>query len=196
MKPSLPLLCLCLLLGASLPAAANWKPTERIETYPVSGQSGIELYRAIGEKGPKVGVGRAIATTTFDLKWSRNYVPENGGCTLKSVKPFLVIITRLPKATGKLPPELKARWETFRAGIEAHERVHAEIILDMVRAIEAFSVGLNEPEDPDCKKIRKTLSARLVELSQAQRARSREFDRVELGEGGAVHRMILALVNG
>ena len=36
----------------------------------------------------------------------------------------------------------------------------------------------------------------LKALSEEQRARSRDFDKVEMSNGGNVHRLILALVNG
>ena len=195
--PGLLVLLIALSLAAAGSAAAqDWRATERIETYPVSGASGIALYRSIGENGPRVGAGSVIAYTTFDLKWSRDYVPENGGCTLKRARPFLTIIYRWPRATGEMPPATQRLWERFIAGIEKHERVHGEIILDMVREIEAFSVGLRAEDDPNCRKVREVLQRRLGELSQEQRARSRAFDREELSEGGNVHQLVLGLVNG
>lgn len=185
-------------LTASLPhvARADWKATEKVETYAVKGATGIELYESIGERGPKAGIGRAIAHTTFDLKWSRKYVPKGGGCTLAAARPHLTIIYKLPKPAGKLPPATQKLWTKFIAGIEAHERVHGEIIIDMVREIEAMSVGFSVADDPSCKKIRAELTKRLAALSQQQRQRSRDFDGVELRDGGNVHQLVLGLVNG
>jgi len=183
--------------GCAAPALAEWKPVDKVETYAVSGQSGLDLYRSIGEHGPKIGIGRAIAYTTFDLKWSRDYRPQkDGACKLASARPHLIVITKLPKPSGRLSPATQAAWDSFIAGITAHERVHGEIIVDMVRKIEAMSVGLTVAADPGCSKIRQELTRRLGELSQAQRAASREFDKVEMSDGGNVHRLILALVNG
>jgi predicted secreted Zn-dependent protease len=180
----------------SAAARADWKPVEEVKPYTVSGTTGIELYRSIGENGPKVGIGRAIAYTHFDLKWSRDYQPRNGGCVLASARPHLVVTYHLPKPAGKLPPETQRLWDTFIAGVEKHERVHGDIIVDMVRKIEAFSVGLTTADDPDCRKIREVLTQRLGELSQEQRQKSRDFDRVEMSDGGNVHRLVLGLVNG
>ena len=87
-------------------------------------------------------------------------------------------------------------WDTFVEGIAAHEKVHGDIIVDMVRAIEATSVGLTAPSDPDCQKVRAELQSRLGPLSQEQRRRSREFDVEEMRDGGNVHQLVLALVNG
>ena len=182
---------------AAQPAQAEWKPAERIDSYAISGKTGIELYQSIGERGPKAGATRAIAHTTFDLKWSRKYEPlQDGSCRLTTARPHLTIIYRLPKPSSKLPAETQPRWDRFIDGITAHERVHGEHILDMVRKIETFSVGFTVPDDPGCQKIRQELTNRLSELSQEQRARSRDFDRDEMRDGGNVHQLILGLVNG
>ncbi|MGN6585311.1 MAG: DUF922 domain-containing Zn-dependent protease [Rhizobiaceae bacterium] len=176
--------------------ADDVRATDRIEPYAIHGKSGIELYRSIGEHGPRAGSGRAIATTTFKLTWSRNYVNENGGCRLASAKPHLTIITRLPNPADLLPPLTQKLWDTFIAGIRAHEKVHGDIITDMVRKIQAASLGLSMPDDPKCRKVHAELTKRLSALSQEQRRKSRDFDRVEMGQGGNVHQLILALVNG
>lgn len=178
-------------------AQAQWKPVEKIENYRVSGQSGIELYRSIGEHGPKVGVGRVIAYTDFKLLWSRDYRPQkDGSCTLVSARPSLTITYRLPKAAGDMPASTRRSWDSFLEGVIRHEKVHGEMIVDLVKAIEEVSVGLSAPNDPDCNKVRAALQSRLGPLSQEQRRRSREFDQVEMRDGGNVHKLVLALVNG
>lgn len=185
------------LLGSCVLAHAGWKPVERTETYQISGRSGIELYRSIGENGPVIGVGRAIAYTDFKLLWSRDYRPQpDGSCTLVTARPSLTITYRLPRAPADLPPATQRAWKIFLGGIAAHEKIHGDIIVEMVRQIEAVSVGLNAANDPDCQKVRQALQARLGPLSQEQRRRSREFDIDEMRDGGNVHRLILALVNG
>lgn len=191
-------ICAALLAAAMIAmpvcASAGWEAAERIETYAVQGATGLELYRSIGRNGPKLGPTRAIAYTTFDLKWSRDYRESGGGCRLASVKPWLTIIYKLPKAPANLPAETAARWQRFFAGIQAHERVHGDIIIEMVKKIEAFSTGLSVDNDPGCKKVRATLQKRLGELSDEQRQKSRDFDRADLGPGGNVHRLVLELV--
>lgn len=184
---------------AFLPVAAHaqWRPVEKIENYRVSGQDGLELYRSIGANGPKVGVGRVIAYTDFKLLWSRDYRPQpDGSCTLVSAKPSLTITYRLPKAAGDMPVQTRQLWEVFIDGVTKHEKVHGEMIVDLVKAIEETSIGLTAPNDPECKKVRAELQSRLGPLSQEQRRRSREFDQVEMRDGGNVHKLVLALVNG
>ena len=184
-------------LMTPLPARADWQAAERTEPYAVSGSTGIALYESIGENGPKAGIGRAIAFTDFKLLWSRDYRPQpDGSCVLATARPSLTITYRLPKASGDMPAATRRLWERFIEGVTKHEKVHGEMIVAMVKKIEAYSVGLTVADDPACRKIREVLTRRLGELSQEQRAQSRDFDRVEMRDGGNVHQLILALVNG
>ncbi|WP_295813485.1 DUF922 domain-containing protein [uncultured Nitratireductor sp.] len=177
-------------------ALADWKPVERVEAYSISGSTGIELYRSIGERGPKLGIRRVIAYTDFKLTWQRDYQQRNdGACVLASAKPKLIITYRLPQVSGTLSPQTQAAWDRFSEGVREHERVHGEIITDMVKEIETVSVGLRAESDPGCRKVRTKLQEHLGRLSQAQRRRSREFDRVEMGDGGNVHRLVMEFIN-
>ncbi|WP_139353954.1 DUF922 domain-containing Zn-dependent protease [Sinorhizobium sp. A49] len=184
----------------SLPsmAHAEWQAVEKTRTYAISGQTGAELYASIGERGPKVGgLVRAIAHTDFKLTWTRKYEPQaNNACTLVTAKPKLIITYTLPKPSKPLQGAMAQNWETFISGVRSHELVHGDFIKDLVKAIEMTSVGLSVDADPNCRKIRAELTRRLGELSVAQRQRSRDFDRVELSDGGNIHQLILKLVNG
>ena len=191
--------CLLAACLAALPAAARaeWKPVEKDVPYAISGKTGPDLYASIGERGPKAGVGRAIAFTNFKLTWQRDYQPQpDGACTLVSARPKLIISYHLPKPSEKLPERIARNWKVFIDGVRKHEMVHGEMIVAMVKEIEAFTVGLSVPDDPSCKKIRRRITERLAEISQAQRQKSRDFDRVEMSDGGNVHQLILDLVNG
>ena len=190
-------LLLAAFLAISAAAHAEWKPVEKDVPYTVAGKTGPDLYASIGERGPKAGIGRAIAFTNFKLTWSRDYQPQpDGACTLVSARPKLIVSYHLPKPSAKLPEPTATNWKVFIDGVRRHERVHGEMIVAMVKEIETFSVGLSAPDDPNCKKIRARLQERLAQISQQQRQKSRDFDKVELSDGGAVHQLILNLVNG
>lgn len=181
--------------AAPLPPAEPWQPVEQVKTYAIRGATGIDLYRSIGEHGPAAGV-PAIAHTSFKLTWTRDYHPHpDGSCVLAVAKPKLIITYTLPKAPSGLRPVVAEKWQRFVSGVETHERVHGEQIVDMVRGIEAFSRGLTAADDPKCQKVRQKLQARLKEFSDERVRQSRQFDEVELTEGGAVHQLILSLVN-
>ena len=188
-------LLLAALLFAASASAQDWQAVERVEPYDVTGSTGLDIYRSIGARGPKLGVARVIAHTGFKLTWTRKYERQGNACTIMVNRPKLIITYTLPRLKTKLSGALKGRWDTFIAGVTAHEKVHGDFIRDMVREIEAASVGMTVENDPNCRKIRPQLQARLGELSQAQRARSRDFDQVELNDGGNVHQLILQLVD-
>lgn len=187
---------MAIVLLAAAPARAEWQAVEQVVAYAISGRSGPELYASIGQRGPKVGITRAIAHTTFKLTWSRKYEPRGNACVLAEAKPKLTITYTLPKPSGELPAGVRRNWETFVAGVADHERVHGDFIKQMVREIEAQSVGFTVEGDPACKRIYAELTGRLAALSEAQRRKSRDFDRVEMSRGGNIHGLILALVNG
>lgn len=193
MKIARPLLIMAAL--ALAPAGAQADVREQVRHYAISGTTAPELYFSIGERGPKAGIGRAIAHTDFDLTWRRDYQPRDGGCTLVSARPNLTITYTLPRPSGALEPDLRRRWDGFSQGIAAHEKVHGRLIVEMVREIEAVSVGMHVPGDTGCKAIRAQLQKRLGEISQRNRVRHRDFDREELSAGGKVHQLILDFVN-
>jgi len=186
------------LMPVDASAQSQWQPVEQIQTYPVTGDSGVDLYASIGERGPKIGKEvRAIAHTNFKLTWTRDYRPQpDGACTLVSARPKLIITYTLPKPASALAPDLKKKWDVFVEGVRRHELVHGAIITDMVKEIERVSVGLSVADDPKCAKIRTELTARLGEISKAQQKRSNDYDRMEMSEGGNVHQLILQFVNG
>ncbi|MGO7531671.1 DUF922 domain-containing Zn-dependent protease [Rhizobium leguminosarum] len=177
-------------------ALAAWQATEEVRPYSISGKTGAELYESIGARGPEAGAGRAIAHTTFKLTWTRKYEPQGNACVIVTNRPKLIITYTLPKPAAELPAAVKSSWQAFISAVEAHERVHGETIKEMVKEIEATSIGLTVADDPDCKKIRIELTRRLGEISARQRQRGRDFDKIEMGDGGNIQQLILKLVNG
>jgi predicted secreted Zn-dependent protease len=181
----------CVSLGFGPVASAD-----TVETYAISGQTGADLYASIGEKGPLLGQNRVIAHTRFKLTWRRDYQTRGKDCVLASAIPKLTIITTLPRPQSPLPPSVRTAWDRFIDGVRAHEAVHGQYVRDLVAEIEAATIGLVQPDDPACKAIRLEMNRRLGAISDRRRDRDRDFDRREFTEGGAVHALILALVNG
>lgn len=185
------------LSAVSLPAqSAGWQPVARVKDYSISGAAGPELYFSIGQNGPRIGETRAIAQTSWDLKWRRKYQPDGTACVLKSAKPFLTVTTTLPKPAAMLGDPAARLWKTFIDGIAAHEDVHAADISAMVDGIIAATVGLTVQNDPHCKLIRAQVLKLVTEANEAYKAKSRAFDRAEMAKGGNVQQLILGLVNG
>jgi predicted secreted Zn-dependent protease len=176
--------------------AADWQPVELVKHYSITGAAGFDLYFSIGEKGPQIGGARAIAQTSWDLKWRRDYQPDGSACVLKSAKPFLTVTTTLPKPAGRMSDPAARLWKTFIDGIAAHEKVHGTDIRAMVDSIIAETVGLTVQNDPHCTLIRAHVLKLVTEANEDYKAKSRAFDRVEMAKGGNVQRLILGLVNG
>lgn len=188
---------LMLLLFPASVARAEWQAIETVRTYSVEGTSGAELYASIGERGPEVAGGRrTIAHTNFKLTWRRDYQRRGNACVLATAVPKLVITYTLPKPKGSLSEPVRSHWQTFIAGVRAHEEVHGAMIRDLVREIEKATIGLTVQDDPGCRRIREEMTRRLSAISAAHQERNRDFDRTEMSDGGAVHRLILDLVNG
>lgn len=183
-------------LGMALPVSAQeWQPMEKIEHYKVNGASPMALYQSIGERGPKLSLGRVIAHTTFKLTWQRDYQQQGAACVLATAKPKLVITYTLPKPAQKLPADVAAKWETFYNGIVEHEKLHGQFMKDLTQQIQDVSIGLRDENDPGCKKVRAALQAQLKPISDAHVARHSEYDQVEMSPGGAVHQLILTFLN-
>ena len=190
------LLPACLLFAFVSPALA-WEAIERTSNYSISGATGPALYASIGERGPMLGGGRrTIATTNWELKWSRKYAPHGDACTLVSATPFLTITTTLPKPGEKLSGPAAARWKTFIDGVAAHEKVHALAIRAMADRITSDTFGLTVDKDPQCRAIRGAVLTLVKAANEKYRADSRAFDKIEMAKGGNVQRLILELVNG
>ncbi|THV15091.1 DUF922 domain-containing Zn-dependent protease [Rhizobium rhizophilum] len=196
MKPTYRLLAVLLVAISALPAAAqDWQPTEKIDHYNVNGTTPMALYQSIGERGPKLSLGRVIAHTTFKLTWQRDYQQQGAACVLATAKPRLIITYTLPKPAQKLAPDVAAKWKAFYDGIVEHEKLHGEFMRDLTQQIQDVSIGLRDENDPGCKKVRAALQAQLKPISDAHVARHSEYDRVEMSPGGAVHQLILSFLN-
>lgn len=187
------------LLTATIPAQADdqWKASETVKTYAISGTTGPALYAAIGEKGPLVGGKmRVIAHTTYVLTWDRKFDQSNNGCRIVSATPKLKITYTLPQPSAKLAAPVRENWARFIDGIRRHELVHGDHAKQITREIVQQSIGMFEANDPKCQKVRRNLINLIEGKVVEQKAMGRDFDRVEMGNGGNVQQLVLALVNG
>lgn len=170
------------------------EPPVTLKTYPVSGATGMELYESIGRNGPKGGDSGAIAQTVMNLKWKRLFDERSGDCYLVKLQPVVTITMILPKPKGALSGDLKARWTRFADGVRSHEDVHVDMIRTFLAQAQASAAGAMVRGDKSCAKVKAEVSRRLDEALAAHKARNRDFDRLELSDGGNVHRLILNLV--
>jgi predicted secreted Zn-dependent protease len=183
----------CILPGISLGAQAAEAVAVTEKHFAISGSTGTELYASIGRNGPN----NAIAYTSYALKWSRRHlVPEGGVCRLAATRPTVTITYTYPKPKGKLPPATQKLWNTFMAGVREHEEVHGRMIREMLSELRASIADIAIADDANCRKAKREMTRRVEEATRAHKERSRAFDRVELSDGGTVHGLVMALVNG
>lgn len=188
-----------LLLGLiwSTHSFASERVTEKVITYPISGNTPAALYQSIGENGPLISNKvRTIAHTNFTLTWQRTYKKDDGNCTLTFAKPKLVITYTIPKPSQKLSQPIAQSWQKFITGIQKHEHMHGYFIKEMVRNIESETVGMSIKDDPECTKFKTELDKKLSVLFHEQRQKGRDLDRTDMKSGGTIHQLILNFLNG
>lgn len=161
--------------------------------YAISGKTGMELYRSIGERGPAGG--GHVAQTNFKLTWKRLFDERGGDCFLVYAKPVLTITQTYPKPSNKLSSDMQRRWDKFLSGIRKHEQTHVRMIGEMVSATEASLVGMSVQGDPTCAKVKAAVKQRINEGYEAHRDRTRQYDRTDLGMGGKAFLVLEDLVN-
>lgn len=162
------------------------------KTYAVSGDTAYDLYVSIGRNGPR----GAIAHTEYSLTWKRLFDEEGGACRLVSATPVFTTTYILPKPAGKLKPPLDRLWTAFVGGVRAHEHRHGAMLQEMVRTTQQRIAGARVENDKSCAKVKRVVSDVIDQERQRYKARSGDFDRAELAEGGNLHRLILGFVNG
>lgn len=183
-----------ILLAGSTPAAA-WKANESTNYYAISGTTGKALYQSIGRKGPVIsGNRRTIAITNWDLKWRRDYQAQGSSCKLVSALPFVTITYTLPKPAQKLTGSAAQKWARFSKGIQAHEKVHGDLVKELANRIIEATVGLTVENDNGCKKIREEVLRRVKTEFEIYKLDNSAFERSEMGAGGNVRDLVLGLV--
>ncbi|MBX3597083.1 MAG: DUF922 domain-containing protein [Rhizobiaceae bacterium] len=162
------------------------------KTYKITGTTAYDLYVSIGENGPR----GAIAHTEYSLTWKRLFDEEGGACSLVSARPVFTTTYILPKPAEALKPPLDTLWKSFISGVRVHELQHGRMLQEMVRSTQTRVAGARVENDKTCAKVKRVVSDIIEQERQNYKARSREFDRAELAEGGNLHRLILSFVNG
>lgn len=175
-------------------AARDWQATEHTVYYAIDGDTGLQLYRSIGQNGPQVSMRRAIALTEYELLWGRDYTPDGNACRITRAEPFLTITYRLPRPRGSLAPPVAAKWAAFIEGMTIHEHIHGDLIGEMVDDIIAQTAGLVVQNDPNCQAIRAEVQARVIAAHERYKAKNRAFEADEMAPGGNVQQLVLGLV--
>jgi predicted secreted Zn-dependent protease len=177
----------------ALPSSAlAGEASVKVKAYPISGSTGFELFQSIGENGPNGGA--HVAHTDPKLVWKRLFDERGGSCYLVHACPQVSFVQIYPKPSGRLSGSTRAVWDKFIAAVRKHEDTHVRMFRQMVVETEASLAGMFEPDDRTCAKIKASVQAKLEEAQQAYRARSRAFDRAELGPQGPLSEVLRDLM--
>lgn len=182
-------------LGTTADAAAGGIAVEtKIAAYPVAGKSGEELLLQMNRKGPRHGfLTRAIAQTSYVVKWDFAWESEKGGCRLKDADARLAITYTYPRATSKMPAALARKWQTFLRGVRRHEETHGTLARRMVAAAQRSIAGVAFPRDAGCRAARAEVKRRVDAVYAVYESRQRAFDAREHADNGKVVRLVEAL---
>jgi predicted secreted Zn-dependent protease len=200
MRPRLSTSLLAVALAVSAarcPAfAADVKVLVRTQTYAVTGNSGVDLVKAMDRAGPRHGfMTRAIAQTSYTVDWDLRVTRVKDACRLVRAAPTLHVNYVFPQAHG-LTPALAKRWERFLAGVHKHEKTHGRIATEMVQAAAHSASGVTLRQDLSCNRTKREARRRIDAAYAVYEARQVAFDRREHADGGKVERLVDALISG
>lgn len=137
--------------GAILAGLAIWfspdaaaKPLTNYVHYLVAGSSAQGLFESMINNGPRVGGGKAYASTRMDPNVSASTVASDGECRVASFKMNMTFTIRLPQLDNdrKVEPALRRSFERFYEFAKRHEETHRTIWLQCAAEAEALATGV------------------------------------------------------
>ena len=188
---------LALLLACVLaePAGAEIVTSVKVETYPVAGDNGDALLRAMDKHGPKQGfLARAVAQTRYGVDWKIHWQKTGGGCRPEKVEARLSIAYRYPDMKGRASSSMTRKWATFMKGVRAHEQTHGRLAQQMVAAAHKAVVKVRFDRDPGCRKAQREVARRIDVAYAEYEGRQNRFDAIEHAPGGHVDQLVDRLV--
>lgn len=133
-----------LLVWNCLPARAETVHTTLYSSYSVSGQTPVEIYRAILNRGPKVYGNRAIAATTAQAVQSHVMQQDAASCRVTQFQLSFRFDIKLPQLVDSsgLSPQNRYLWQQFTLFLKAHELQHTQLWLRCGRELEKRVMAL------------------------------------------------------
>lgn len=167
------------LAAAALPAGAATVQTTQYSSYPVSGRTPAEIYRAILARGPMVEGSRAIASTTSQAVQSNALSQSGNTCRVSEFRLSFRFNVLLPRHTNvsALSPEDRYLWQQFSGFLKAHELQHTRLWLRcaanlerQVKAIRASSCKeVERRAEQIWKRMKPTCDRQQVNFDKQQR---------------------------
>lgn len=176
--------------GAGL-ASAEIVTQVETRTYPVAGATGAALLGVMDRRGPRHGFrARAIAQTRYAVSWRIEWAETRSACRARKVDGQLAIAYTYPKLEGPVTAQLRRRWETFLAGVKAHEEQHGAMARQMARTAEKAALGVKIANDRGCRKAKVEAKRRMAAVYDEYERRQNRFDQREHRPGGPVEGLV------
>lgn len=163
------------LLAACFGPQAWAQPVTSYVHYLVTGQSAQSLFESMLSNGPRVGGGKAYASTRMDPNVSASTVAVGGQCRVSSFKMEMTFTIRLPQLQDdrSIDPVLRKSFNRFYEFARQHEERHREIWLECAAEAEALATGVTATTCAEAE----ARSLRIVEeVSKRCDSRHAEFD--------------------
>ena len=179
MAPRRTTVALLALLAASSAGSALATPTlvERQVEYEIAGRDAAALAREVAAKGPRddQGVARA-AHTRYDAAWRYGYRPLAGRCAVTTVEVRVEIVVTLPRWTDpeRAKPELRQRWDDYRAALARHEDGHVALARELAQQLD--DALWRAKGAPDCAGFAAALEAAAKQALADSNARQEAYD--------------------
>lgn len=158
-----------------LGAQAGTQTSTSYVHYLVAGTSAHSLFESMLNNGPRVGGGKAYASTRMDPNLAASTITSGGQCRVASFKMNMTFTIRLPQLDGtkNIEPALRSSFERFYGFAKRHEETHRQIWLDCAAEAEALATGVAAATCPEAE----ARSLKIVEeVSRRCDRRHAEFD--------------------
>jgi predicted secreted Zn-dependent protease len=162
-------------LAVCLAPAAGAKPLTNYVHYLVAGNSAQGLFESMISNGPRVGAGKAYASTRMDPNVSASTVQAGGQCRVASFKMNMTFTIRLPQLANdqNIEPTLRRSFERFYHFAKRHEENHRTIWLQCAAEAEALATGV---EAGTCSEAEARSLKIVEEVSKRCDKRHSDFD--------------------
>jgi predicted secreted Zn-dependent protease len=158
-----------------LGSQAAAQPLTNYVHYLVAGDSAQGLFESMLSNGPRVGGGKAYASTRMDPDVSASTQVSGGRCRVAGFKMNMTFTIRLPQLEkqGNVEPALRQSFERFYNFAKRHEERHREIWLQCAAEAETLATGVTAPTCAEAE----ARSLKIVEdVSRRCDRRHAEFD--------------------
>jgi predicted secreted Zn-dependent protease len=120
------------------------EPLTNYVHYLVTGNSAQGLFESMLSNGPRVGGGKAYASTRMDPEVTASTAASGHQCRIASFTMNMTFTIRLPQLENgrKVSPALRSSFERFYAFAKRHEETHREIWLKCAAEAENLAIGV------------------------------------------------------